>query len=57
MIQFDRVKDPFELPEHLSKSAFVLKLTEGAEDPQTTASTYVVTAAGPGSAAPSRSTS
>jgi hypothetical protein len=40
-----RVKDLFELPEHLSKSAFVLKLAEGVEDPKTTASTYVVTPA------------
>lgn len=45
MTQFARVKDLFELPEHLSKSAFVLKLAEGVEDPKTTASTYVVTPA------------
>lgn len=45
MNQFARVKDLFELPEHLSKSAFVLKLAEGVEDPKTTASTYVVTPA------------
>ncbi len=40
-----RVKDLFELPEHLSKGAFVLKLAEGIEDPRTTAATYVVTPA------------
>jgi hypothetical protein len=45
MTQAVRVKDLFELPEHLSKSAFVLKLAEGVEDPKTTASTYVVTPA------------
>lgn len=39
MTQLARVKDLFELPEHLSKSAFVLKLAEGVEDPKTTAST------------------
>ncbi|HET9619732.1 MAG TPA: hypothetical protein VFP84_00100 [Kofleriaceae bacterium] len=45
MTTLARVKDLFELPEHLSKSAFVLKLAEGVEDPRTTASTYVVTPA------------
>lgn len=45
MTAVSRVKDLFELPEHLSKSAFVLKLAEGVEDPRTTASTYVVTPA------------
>ena len=32
MTQFARVKDLFELPEHLSKSAFVLKLAEGVDE-------------------------
>lgn len=32
MSQAVRVKDLFELPEHLSKSAFVLKLAEGVEE-------------------------
>jgi hypothetical protein len=37
------VRELFEIPEHIRKGDFVLKLTEGVEDPRATAETYVVT--------------
>jgi hypothetical protein len=37
------VRELFEIPEHIRKGDFVLKLTEGVENPHTTAETYVVT--------------
>ncbi len=37
------VRDLFDLPEQIRKGDFVLKLSEGIEDPRTTADTYVVT--------------
>lgn len=39
------VRDLFDLPEHIRKGDFVLKLAEGIEDAKTTAETYVVTPA------------
>lgn len=37
------VRDLFDLPEQIRKGDFVLKLSEGIENPRTTAETYVVT--------------
>jgi hypothetical protein len=38
-----RVKDLLDIPEHIRKGDFVLKLAEGIDNPRTTAADYVVT--------------
>src|SRR5260370_25626611 len=38
------VRDLFDVPEQIRKGDFVLKLTEGIDNPRATAETYVVTA-------------
>jgi hypothetical protein len=45
MTQATLVRDLFDLPEHIRKGDFVLKLAEGIEDARGTAETYVVTPA------------
>ncbi len=37
------LKDLIDIPEHIDKGQFVLRLTEGVTDPQTTVNTYVPT--------------
>lgn len=43
MTDTQRVRDLFEIPEHIRKGDFVLKLAEGIDDPAATAKSYVVT--------------
>ena len=45
MAEISLVKDLLDLPEHIRKGDFVLKLAEGVDDPKGTAATYVVTPA------------
>ncbi len=37
------IRDLIEIPDHVSRGDFVLRLTEGIQDPETTLRTYVVT--------------
>ena len=37
------IKDLIDIPEHIDKGQFVLRLTEGVADPEATVGAYVVT--------------